>query len=111
MKPKFYFDEMLKQNYWFFIDWKESDVLRYLEGYFSLTGVCLKNKAGMALDFVTTKVIYIEKSQKGVSLYALLAHECIHAANMTFASRGIVPSNDELLAYYVELLIRKALEK
>ena len=109
-KPRFYFCETLKENFWFFIGWNEVDVIKYLRNYFSLIGVSLENRAGITIDFGKAKVIYINKNQRKVKLYAVLAHECVHAANMAFASRNITPANDELLAYYVEVLMIKALD-
>jgi len=108
--PRFFYCEIFKENFWFFINWQEAEAFKYLEKHFNMDGVTLSNKDGLTIDFGNRKIIYINNKRKGSKFYSVLAHECIHAANMTFASRGLVSSSDELLAYYVETLMRKALE-
>lgn len=55
-------------------------------------------------------VIWIWTLTKDVSV---LVHEAVHAAMFTFDKHGvhIETNNDELLAYTVDMLIRKTLQK
>lgn len=110
--PKFYYDEHYKQNFWFFLGWNPDDVEKFMwkKGWnfdsLNLVG------GGKCVHFVKPAKEVIAVWIRYKFDYAVLAHECVHAVNMTFESRGIKPDllNDEPQAYFVECLVRQALK-
>lgn len=110
MKPKYYYDECWRMNFWFFLGWKPSDTEKYLKKHWQFDSLNWDRDA---------KTIHFD-DEKGKQCIAIwlkdkknipaLAHECVHAVHMCLDSRGVKPmfDNDEIEAYLTETLMRKA---
>jgi hypothetical protein len=111
--PKYFYDEVWKQNFWYFIGWPEEKFKNYLKDYFntdhdlrSCDGVCI------ALQGQAESVIAIwTRPKSGARFYEVLSHESFHAAGMTLADRGHIFTydNDEAMAYLLGAIVRNAL--
>jgi len=112
-KPKWYFCEHWRMNYYFFIGWKFEDYCKYiLKNYeYSVSpdprpiGQCLQ------LDKNSRSVIMVWIEDKSDVLS--LAHECLHAANRALGRAGWMwdPWNDETQTYLMTNIMRQALGK
>ncbi len=113
-KPKWYFCELWRMNYYFYVGWKFSDFCSYIKKEYSYqvdekpvpVGKCLMltSDAGKCVIH-----IWIEKKTD----YPSLAHECLHAANYTLDRAGWFyhPDNHEPQTYLMTNLMRQALGK
>lgn len=110
MKPRFYYCDLYKMNFYFCIGWRPAEFEKYAKRTFdhelSLRAhrgktLAVSNDRGMVI------VIWTEKKRD----FACLAHECVHAANFTLEARGCQPSfeNDEPQAYLVDVIFSKAI--
>jgi hypothetical protein len=115
-KPIWFYDEVYQLNFWFMLGWKPKDVDAYLRDYFIFDDLKMETKEGMCIHFVKNDggqaiVIWTRTKIDSPKAHGVLAHECVHAANMCFASRGVEPhlENDEPQAYLVAALVRRAL--
>ena len=112
IKPAWYYCELYKMNFYFFIGWNAGKYAEYvlknynyeLNNISSCDGNCLSIDIGSGHG----KVI-CTRDKRSIST---LAHECLHASIDTLTMRGIDirDSNGETLAYYMEFLMEKALE-
>lgn len=110
MIPKFYYCDVYRISYWFCIGWKPLEFDKFFKKKFGFdmdsagkggfTAYCNDGKKEVIVIWVHPKEL---KS-------GALAHECVHAANMTLKERGVKPDfeNDEPLAYLVGTLFEKA---
>lgn len=114
MKPNWWFDEMFKENYYFFIGWKPKAIEAYLKKNYKLErdfSRCdgrtmeLTDHDGWSAQLIWTRY------RSGPKFIPALAHECVHAAMHILDRRGVKldVDNHEALSYMVEILMRKAL--
>jgi hypothetical protein len=111
MKPKSAYNPIYKVNYYFCIGWKPEAFTKYIAKHFDY-----KTNCGLS----DGKTIFATSDQGAILLiwtrrkndYAVLSHECVHAANYTFEHIGhkLSTSNDEPQAYLVEYLMTEALK-
>jgi hypothetical protein len=96
-------------NYNFFVGWKFEDFQAYAKKHYSLE---FRQSCGRTLfiqeDGATIIAIWTRPGDKDGSI---LAHECVHAANLTLNHKGVIADhiNDEAQAYLVQVLVKKAL--
>ncbi len=112
-KPAFYFCDVWRMNYYFFLGWKWSDFTKYIEKNYDHKPTNTAIPTGQVLqinkdDGGCIMCIWVEKKND----YATLAHESLHAANWTLERAGWVPDlrNDEPQSYLMTNIFRKALE-
>lgn len=115
MKPHYYFCETFTENFWFFLGWKTDDVEWYMKRFFTFDTLNL-NGDGKTVEFQNDKgrrviIIWTRWNKKEKKIYSVLAHECVHAAHMCLSKKGVKPDfeNDEVVAYMVQSLMRKAI--
>lgn len=105
MKKKYFIfnQDLYHQEFGFLPNWKRSDVLDYLETDVSSVS------AGAA--FVKGGVIYIWIKEFNEENIEYLVHECVHAANFLFATRGqeLTAKNDEAQAYLVQWIFSQCM--
>lgn len=109
MKPKFYYDEIFRMNYYFCVGWKPSDFSAYMIKAFKYeSSQHMKNGLTILIECDQGHIIVIWTRPK--SLLSTLVHECIHASVMTFGIRGVDIRHDdgEVLAYHSENLFNKS---
>lgn len=113
-KPGFYWCEMWKENYYFFIGWTPEELSNYFNERWGRhvdasqsDGKCVE----ICLDDGTRVQCIWTRDESGPKLHSTLSHECIHAAYHTLDARGVKldADNHEALTYLVELLIKKAI--
>ena len=107
-KPGFYYDEVFKENYWFFIGWSRESFKSYCADEFGLdidtncNGKCMELQNGKkSMQIIWTAI----KNRPD-----LVAHECFHAVQHTLENRDI-SLNGETAAYLLECLVRKSLNE
>ena len=111
MKPTHYFDPLYRKNFYFCIGWRPADFDRYMvkefnykwasDGKDGCTNLVTFSNGSLGL------VIWIKRKKD----YVALAHECVHAANFVLSRVGVKADfdNDEPQAYYIGLIMQKAL--
>lgn len=117
--PKIYYDELLQENFLFFIGWPISKTVAYLKRHwqFDETNLFGTDHAGKTFEFRDggrrAIVIWTRLSTTNNNCFPTLAHECVHAANFALLRIGAHASfdNDETQAHLVGLLMRKSLGK
>lgn len=118
MKPGHFYDEILKTNFYLFIGWDDKKLIQYFERYFKYTPD-LSTVNGKAIilkcdesEIICTWVRKTDKKRTMSHFLSDLAHECVHACNMSMGRVGyrVDLDNDEMQAYYVGLLMQKSLE-
>ena len=111
-KPGFYFCDLWRMNYYFFVGWTFEDFCAYVDQNYSYKVDPKPEPVGkmLMLELPTGKTIVCIWTEKK-SDYPSLAHECLHAANRTLVRAGVYADfyNDEAQAYLMTNLIRKAL--
>lgn len=112
-KSKWFYDELLKVNFWFCVGWTRKQFTDFMEFQAGHTPPDLISSHGRCIDLT-------HRTKKGSRTYVIwtakeaprsaLVHECVHATNMALSSAGhrIDADNDEIQAYYVERLFRFA---
>jgi hypothetical protein len=109
-KPRHYYCELYRVNYYFCIGWKAKDVQQFLAKAFGhdkdITQADGYTMLATSEDGAGIVVWTRHKDDHGV-----LAHEITHAASFTLGRAGVKASfrNDEAQAYLVGLLVEKAL--
>jgi hypothetical protein len=108
-RPKHWYCQTWKMNFYYFLGWPPSEFKRYMRkrhGYeYDDAG-----KAASTLECVAgphTVILIWVRDRKDLPA---LAHEAVHAANWTLARRGwrADMENDEPQAYLVESIFRGA---
>ena len=116
-KPTWFYDETFMQNFYFFLGWKPKLIENYMnkQGWLVDLGF-FDGKCGYCVELSAAKnkgaiIIWTKERPKTPESFSVLAHECLHATNILFESRGVKADfgNDEAQAYMLALLIRKAL--
>lgn len=112
-KPKFYFCDLWRMNYYFYLGWPQAEFEKYIEKKYDFkpelpgVGKCImtKNNKGKGA------VLHIWIADK--TNYPYLAHECLHAANWTLERAGWKPElhNDEPQTYLMTNIMRQALNR
>lgn len=111
LSPKFYYCEVWKMNYFYFIGWRDKDFSDYLISEldlhrdFSLSdGACLM----IEVDGIVGNYIWTRDINKPETY----AHECVHAANNTMVTAKCAPDfvNDESYCYLVENIFKQGLK-
>lgn len=97
-KPLWFYCELYKVNYYFFLGWKADEFIDYSQKHYNHKPECLGY--GVCLELC---------HDNGCYGYAVIAHEIIHAASNALEMRGIDirDSNRETFAYYVEYIMRR----
>lgn len=116
MKPKFYWCELWRMNFHFFLGWHRDDFIGYVEknygeGLLTLPGLASGKTLYLENKKAEHEAILIWVKYKGKKGFSTLAHECVHAANWVLRDRGVQPDfdNDEPQCYLVGNLVRQAL--
>lgn len=113
--PAFWFCEVYRVNYWFFIGWPVEDFKAFMKKRFNYQpkedSTTCDGKTFVCTHNDSTIICIWTQQNAGKKFMGTLAHECVHAAINTLHPRGIntCDQNDEPLAYLVGALIRKAL--
>lgn len=131
LKCKHYYDEVYRHHYVFVLNVKNDDHLekilshkkypatrkRYKELKKQNPKFTIMDCGGKTifLDQHRTLIVvpYPGFKNTSASFHSILAHECLHAAADTLNKRGVkyhTDNNSEPLAYYLEALMRTALE-
>lgn len=120
MKPGFYFNETFRQNFYFFLGWKAEDYYDYCVKHFDYhwdrelfdlndgkTAMLTNKSKGKEVVLIWTR----HQEKKVSSQLAILAHECLHATNMTLDRIGyeVDLKNDEAQAYLFTEIFRQGL--
>ena len=110
MRPTLYHCDFWKQSFWFCIGWSHQNMTAYLKKHHD-HDPDLSQKAGTVVEIPQKSgaTVYLVWTRKKHA--AVVAHECVHAANVLLKSRGWKPEldNDEPQAYLVEALVSAAL--
>lgn len=110
-KPKFYFCDIWRVNYYFFIGWPSGEFKSYVLKQYGFDADIHEQGVGKCLEVVKNNkygiLIWIKKKND----YPSLAHECLHATNYTLCRAGwkFDVHNDEPQTYLLTNLVRKAL--
>lgn len=113
MKPRFYFCELWRMNYYFYYGWKAKDFTNYLlknyQHELDMPATAVGHSSMLSKDEKCRIHIWVKKK----SDYPTLAHECLHAANRTLGRAGWESDlwNDEPQTYLMTNLIRQCLGK
>lgn len=114
MKPRYYYCNTYRQCFYFLIGAKPQAVVKFIKDKFDIDydGVF---DAAKCIEVTSPKgnalVIWTWRKLKDPRLGPDLSHECLHAANYTLESRGVIASfkNDEPQAYLLTELMEQAL--
>lgn len=106
-----HYNQTFKMNFYFCLGWRQDRYRAFLKRRFDLR-LPASSRRGHTIHLIHPDsnipaiAIWVAKD----SPIAILAHECLHAVNMTLLDRGVLPSfeNDEVQAYLLEELMRKA---
>lgn len=112
MVPRFWFCEVYRVNFYYFIGWKGRCFERYALEEFNHETDCSESRGKYLLvekNNATINCIWIRKKKD----YPALAHESVHAALSVFDYIGqkVDSEYDESFCYLVEAIIRKGLNK
>ena len=104
-KPRHWYCEVYKQNFYYCLGWSATSVSAYLLKYFKYEWKD-EHRLGSCIHNADITVLWTYKRNDA----AALAHEAVHAANFTLGQAGLIPSyeNDEAQAYLVEAIVRNA---
>ena len=110
-RPKFYYNELFKMNYYFCLGWDAVVFNKYLKKNFNHETDC-SGKAGKSLLVEADQGRIIIIWVRSVKDLSVIAHECVHAAYWTLNAIGIDARNDdaETLSYVVENLFSKCIK-
>lgn len=117
MKPGTFHCPTWKQNFYFFVGWKQSDFLLHLKNKW---GVDVDPKPQFRGQTITLErngeeryLIQTEGDPYTPEGAATLAHECLHAALHTLEMRGVndFGTHQEPLCYLMDTLVQSALEQ
>lgn len=100
MKPHYHYSKTWRMSYWYFIGWKPEVVAAWLKDKFNVKlgfGGCDGKTFRLNMD--DNVVLCIWTARKGD--IGVIAHEALHACNITLSMRGVVADfdNDEAQAY------------
>ena len=109
MKPSFWYCDMYHMNFYYCLGWKRSDFTNYVKKAFDYDCTVAAGKTLM-VQGENHSIIVIWVSKK--TDYSVLAHECLHAANMTLAHIGWKPNlnNDEPQADLLSQIFTNAIK-
>lgn len=109
-KPKFYYLDLYRMNYYFCIGWKQRDVEAYLRKTFHFESD-IGHADGYTIKITDDRGCTILVWTKNRNDMGTLAHEATHAASFTLGRAGVKPDfdNDEACAYLVGLIVDRAL--
>ncbi len=109
-KPVWYYDEVFRQNFYFFHKWNEQKFRAYLKKHFKYE----VESRGYGWDGVTIRlpehhqiVVWTNNNKHALPN---LVHEITHATNMVLSNADAHSNNDETQAYYNSMLFRKAMK-
>lgn len=113
--PKFWYCDVWKENFWFFIGWKKEDFISWIKkhsGHDIYIGEQAAGHTSWVSDSKGSRVCIWIKKKGGVQFHEILAHEAVHAANFVLGPRGakLDFENDEMQAYLVGAIVRKAMQ-
>jgi hypothetical protein len=102
-KPKWFYCDTYRENFYFVPEWKDSEVNEYF-------GVSMGIASGKTLLTNSGVVIWVEKFN--LKELDILHHECIHAANFVLSKKGVEidSENDEALAYLSQFVFRQCMK-
>jgi hypothetical protein len=110
MKPKKYYLDMFHMNVLYMYGWSKKAYTKYMKQHYRMDpDIHSANGFTMHLSVAGEQdVIVIWTDRRDVTI---LAHECVHGANMVLDAVGVHPSfkNDETQAYLVQLILEKGL--
>lgn len=119
MKKHVVFVDLFESNVYLFIC-NRKEMISYLEKKCEIPS---EEEIGKAVGFTFRFIgynnvdygygIWIEKFDKTVESYSVLAHECIHVADFILKDRQIKEQdeNNEMLAYTFDFIYKKLLKK
>ncbi len=127
LKHKYYFDEVYSINYIFLLNIKSDKQIESIlkksypetyKMYIKLKkqgeNMSMENCAGKNIRSLYRHIILVKAGMSSPSFHSVLAHECLHAMFDVFDKRGVTydPKDiNEQFTYYLEMLMRVALEK
>ena len=124
MKPKFFFDEIHEQNYWFCHSMKLEDLEKWIRNHYKISAENFDLRDCYEAEGIAFSISNEKTGQYGIWIWlkdykpgdagwlSTLAHEAVHAAKMFMHDRGFDLNNrgDEPMAYLVGYLVKKCLE-
>lgn len=118
LRPIHYYDQLLGENFLFFLGTDPDETEKFLAKTWKFTGPLFNDRAGVALEFRAPPnrnaiVVWTRVMPKSAKDLGTLAHECVHAAHMALSFHGVRPDfeNDEVLCHLVGCLVRQAMVK
>jgi hypothetical protein len=110
-KPKHFYLELYRMNYYYCIGWTQKAVENYLRTTFNYD-TDLGHADGYTIRISDNRGCTILIWTKDKNDLGVLAHEATHAASFTLGRAGVKADfdNDEACAYLVGLLVDKALK-
>ena len=108
-KPVHFYCELYKENFYFLQSDSVTDAQEYRIEEIEDSG---QHGYCFEVDGDEDEGIFIWVREKGYQGLGGLVHECIHAANFVFKSRGVITTtgNDETMAYYVEWIFENCVK-
>lgn len=102
-RPKEYFDQILEQNFWFFLGWPPEDFIEFISKGMDVSDLDLSASNGCVVCAPNDILMIWTKTEHP----AFVAHECLHAVNRSFSRIGYRPDveNDEMQARFLGKLL------
>ena len=103
-----HYNQTFKMNFYFCLGWRQDRYVSMMKRRFDINlqvNSRLAHTCPVSIGNELAVAVWISKDAHP----AVLAHECLHAVNMTLLHRGVTADfeNDELQAYFLEELLRK----
>jgi hypothetical protein len=114
MKPDFWYCELYKMNFWYFIGWPRESFDQWIRKRHDQDYETAKLSGAKTLLIENSdgqRIAIWVKKQPRPNMMASLCHECVHAAHWTLDLRGHKPdyNNDEPEAYLTEAIFRNGM--
>lgn len=108
MTPKFHYSKTWQMNYYFFIGWSWEDFGKYYRKTFGLELPQYSGQSGYTIMVENNKSCRVLIWVKNPKSFSIIAHECLHAVNMTLHRAGyrVDLTNDEAQAYTLTELMQ-----
>lgn len=101
------YDEIYRQNFELLYPIDKFGLIDYINKNNKIKIKNIKFTEGITVELTDCILIAMQKQRKtNGEFYGLLAHECLHAANLTLTKRNIKKNSEESYCYYIEWLIK-----
>lgn len=117
-KPKFVFDEVFGVGFFICFKWTREEIKAFMEKKYKYTPDPNPSTYGTLFEMHNEKngmvhhILWVDADKPEHIIMQGLAHEAVHLKNKIFLMAGVDLDlkNDETEAYYVSMIVRKALE-